>query len=127
TGQGPPAEPAAYAGDRLGESGRSESAQADLQHDGVVDGRNRRAAVGIVLDVVDRDGETIVDVAEPGAQLIDLLGYEVEARGAEQGPVRRELHGRAAEQAVATGQKADVRLSRVVSVERRQRPAIEVD
>jgi hypothetical protein len=63
-------------------------AQAELQHERVASDRYRRR-IGVSGEPVQRQNEAVVDIAEAEPGLIELVGENVIAGGAEHDPVLR--------------------------------------
>src|SRR5450432_2379783 len=86
----------------------------------------RVTAVSIARDVVERENETIVDVADAKHGLINLVGVEIVADTGGSHPVGGDLEGCGGEDALTLGEKSELRLGGIVAVEQRNHPTVVV-
>src|SRR5215471_5687349 len=101
-------------------------AQAELQHDSVISDRKRDCRIGITAEPVHRQHEAIVHVADAKPRLVEAIVLDVIACRSEQNPVGGYLQRRTGKEAFAAREEAEERLGRIVTIQKLQRPALEI-
>src|SRR6516225_323478 len=83
------------------------------------------AAIGVIGEIIERQDEAVVDIAEPQPRLVELAGREVIAGAAVYHPVLGELEGLRGEDAFAPEQESELGLRGIVAIHDRAYPAVQ--